>query len=75
MRPIMNSEKPDIEKFRSLVNHIPGVIYRCSGDEHQSFEFFSDELVKLTGYPQEYFMEDKQHGYTRIVHRDDRDRV
>ncbi|MFW1373526.1 hypothetical protein ACEV99_22790, partial [Vibrio parahaemolyticus] len=31
------------EKFRSMVNHIPGVIYRCIGDEDLTIEFISDE--------------------------------
>ena len=71
----MHSESLDIEKFRSLVNHIPGVIYRCSGDEYLSLEFFSDEIEKLTGYTREYFVQNKQDGYSRLVHVDDRDAV
>jgi PAS domain S-box-containing protein len=65
----------DTAKLRSLVNHIPGAIYRCRGDEALSLEFFSDEIEKLTGYPLDYFMKDKEYGYSAIVHIDDVDRL
>jgi len=62
----------DIEKFRTLINHIPGVIYRCVGDEWLSLEFFSDEIVTLTGYPRAYFEQNRRDGYTKIVYEEDR---
>jgi PAS domain S-box-containing protein len=65
----------DTAKLRALVNHIPGAIYRCRGDEALSLEFFSDEIEKLTGYPLDYFMKDKEYGYSGIVHIDDVDRL
>lgn len=71
----MHSESLDIEKFRSLVNHIPGVIYRCLGDEFLSLEFFSDEIEKLTGYDSVYFAANRQYGYSKLVHDDDREKV
>jgi PAS domain S-box-containing protein len=71
----MKSEPLDIEKFRALVNHIPGVIYRCSGDEHFSLKFASNEIEKLTGYSLDYFDKNKQHGYSNLVHDEDRERV
>ncbi|MFX5949071.1 PAS domain-containing protein, partial [Acinetobacter baumannii] len=47
------------EKFRSMVNHIPGVIYRCIGDEDLTIEFISDEVERLTGYSLNRFMNNK----------------
>lgn len=61
----------DITKLKALVNHIPGAIYRCRGDQHLSLEFFSDEIEKLTGYPVEYFMKNQATGYSQLVHEDD----
>lgn len=63
----------DIEKFRTLINHIPGVIYRCAGDEWLSLEFFSDEIETLTGYPRDYFVQDRKGGYSKIVYEEDRE--
>lgn len=61
----------DTDKLKALVNHIPGAIYRCRGDEHLSLEFFSDEIEKLTGYPVDYFIKHKENGYSGIVHKED----
>jgi PAS domain S-box-containing protein len=65
----------DTAKLKALVNHIPGAIYRCRGDETLSLEFFSDEIEKLTGYPVEYFLRNKGHGYADIIHPDDADKL
>lgn len=62
-------------QLRSLVNHVPGVIYRCRNDEQLSLEFFSDEIVKITGLPLEYFLNNRADGYSRLIHPDDLDRV
>jgi two-component system NtrC family sensor kinase len=65
----------DSQQFRQLINHIPGVVYRCFGDQWLSLEFFSDEIVHLTGYPMDYFMDNPQDGYLRILHPDDREKL
>jgi PAS domain S-box-containing protein len=65
----------DITKLKALVNHIPGAIYRCRGDEHLSLEFFSDEIEKLTGYPVEYFMKNQANGYSALVHAEDAEQL
>lgn len=63
----------DSNKLKALVNHIPAAIYRCRGDEFLTLEFFSDEVEKLTGYPVEYFMNDRRSGYSKLVHPEDHD--
>jgi two-component system sensor histidine kinase/response regulator len=72
---IQPSSDLDITKLRALVNHIPGAIYRCRGDEFLSLEFFSDEVEKLTGYSLDYFTSNRQDGYSRLVHPDDLERL
>jgi two-component system NtrC family sensor kinase len=61
------------EQFRQLINHIPGAIYRCSGDQWLSLEFFSEEIINLSGYPMSYFLSNRKDGYLSIVHPDDRE--
>jgi PAS domain S-box-containing protein len=62
----------DHEQFKTLINHIPGAVYRCEGNHTLSLKFFSDQIVKMTGYPLDYFMANPEDGYQRIVHPDDR---
>jgi PAS domain S-box-containing protein len=70
---LRENEQPDIDvtKLKALVNHIPGAIYRCRGNESLALEFFSDEIVKITGYPLDYFMQNRVDGYCDLVHKDD----
>ena len=63
------------EKFRSMVNHIPGVIYRCLGDEDLTIEFISDEVERLTGYPLNRFIENKVDGYAALIYEADMEMV
>ena len=58
------------ENIRSLVNHIPGAIYRCRGDEFVTLEFFSDEIEKLTGYTVDHFMQNRKDGYSKLVYEE-----
>jgi len=47
-------------QFSSLVNHIPGVIYRNLADDHGSIHFISNEIENLTGYTVDYFYQDRK---------------
>lgn len=69
--PVLAKSMND-EQFISLVNNIPGVIYRCLGDEDLSIVFISHEIENLTGYPQSHFMSNKKDGYAALIFPDDR---
>lgn len=60
-----------VMKLKELVNHLPGAVYRSVGDEHLSLVFFSDEIEKITGYPMDYFLNNRKTGYSSIVHKED----
>ncbi len=70
---VIYSDNLDITRLRALVNHIPAAVYRCRADDDFTLEFFSDEVVKLTGYPMAYFMENRSNGYANLVYNDDLD--
>jgi PAS domain S-box-containing protein len=75
VKPADRSANLDITKLKALVNHIPGAIYRCRSDEFLSLEFFSNEIEKLTGYPMDYFMDNRKDGYLKIIYKDDVSRL
>lgn len=58
------------EKFRLLVNNIPGTVYLSNYDEKWSKIYLNDEIEKLTGYPKSDFLENKRF-YIDLVHPDD----
>ena len=56
------------EKFRSLIENIPGVSYRCRCDENRTMEFISDEVKILTGYPASDFLQNAVRSWASIMH-------
>jgi PAS domain S-box-containing protein len=59
------------ERFRSLVENIPGAIYRCQYDAGWQMEFISDEIEKISGYPAAYFLGNRRLSLTGIIHSQD----
>jgi len=60
------------ERIRSMVDNIPGVVYRCLLDTDWTMLFVSDEIENLTGYPAaEYLGEEPQRSFVSIMHPDD----
>ncbi len=46
------------EKFRSVADNIPGVVYLCRNDERWTMMYLNDRVEELTGYPKEAFLGD-----------------
>ncbi len=64
------------QEFRTLVNNIPGVVYRCETEDPWLMIFISNEIEKLTGYPSSDFMGDERKvTFGELIHPDDRDFV
>ena len=59
------------EKFRALVENIPGISYRCALDEHWTMEFISTEVEEITGYPASDFLNNQKRSYASIIHPED----
>jgi len=66
-RSLVSSE----ERFRTLVENLPGVAYRCACDEHWTIEFISGEIQSLSGYPSSDFKNNHVRTYASIIHPDD----
>jgi PAS domain S-box-containing protein len=63
------------ERFRSLVAHIPGVVYRCTPDTHRTMEFISDAIAEISGYPARDFLHNQVRSFASITAWEDRERV
>jgi len=62
-------------QFRSLVNNIPGVTYRCLHDEHWTMLYMSDKIDPLSGYPATDFIQNAVRSYDSVIHPDDKERL
>ncbi len=63
------------ERFRSLVAHIPGVVYRCSYDAHRTIEFISDFIAEISGYPAADFLHNQVRTFVSLIDPQDLVRV
>lgn len=63
------------ERFRTMVANVPGVIYRCLGDEARSILFASEALETLTGYSTAQFVQHRSRTLRELTHPDDRETV
>jgi PAS domain S-box-containing protein len=59
-------------RLSTLMNNLPGIVYRCRADESFTMEFASRGSKRLLGYEPEELLEKGPHAFQRIVHPDDR---
>ncbi len=58
------------QKFRSLIQNAPGVIFSCDPERNWRMNYLSDQFHNITGYNPKDFLENKKR-YIEIVHPDD----
>lgn len=64
------------QRFQTtLLNNLPGVVYRCRNDENWSMEFISDGVLELTGYSPSDFLEGRVSFGQDVIFPDDRETV
>jgi len=63
------------EKFRSLVENIPGAVLHSVNDSQWTALFISDPVEEITGHPARDFMTGKVDFLHQVVHPEDRLRV
>jgi PAS domain S-box-containing protein len=59
------------ERFRTLIENIPGIVYRCAPDADWTMEFLSDDVEDITGYPASDFLGNAVRPYASVLHPDD----
>lgn len=63
-------------QMKTLVNNLPGIVYRCQNNHNWSMDYISAACEEITGYPQEYFLGSEQTGgLAKIIHADDQQDV
>ncbi|MGB2831359.1 MAG: PAS domain-containing protein [Methylotenera sp.] len=56
----------------SLLNNIPGMVYRGRNDRFWTFEFVSDGCIDITGYDPQDFISNPNLNFNLLIHPDDR---
>ena len=72
MKRIQQKIKESEEQYRTLVENMPGMVYRCAKDENWTMFFISDEIQRLTGYPVSDFIGNAVRSFAGIIHEEDR---
>ena len=54
----------------TLFNHLPGMAYRCSVDDHWTMQVLSTGCYNLTGYTREELIGNKKVSYASLIHPD-----
>lgn len=62
-------------RYRTLVENIPAVVYQCSPDKAWTMSFLSDRIEEISGYPAADFYQNRVRSYASIIHPDDREGV
>jgi two-component system, sensor histidine kinase and response regulator len=59
------------DQLGALLDHIPGVNYRCAFDEQWTMESIGEDILKLSGYPASDFILNARRSYASIIHHAD----
>lgn len=63
------------QRLRTLVENLPGIVYRCKNDRDRTMQFISNECKWVTGYSPEQFCYPEGITWGSIIHPLDRDHV
>jgi PAS domain S-box-containing protein len=67
--------REDEALWHSLVENIPGALYRCACDPGWTMEWLSDEIEVISGYPATDFIESSARTFASVIDPEDRERV
>ncbi|MDX2229752.1 MAG: PAS domain-containing protein [Leptolyngbyaceae cyanobacterium bins.349] len=59
------------KQFRTLVNNLPGAVYRGLWDETWTTDYISDAIYDITGYFASDFIHNQVRSYLSLIHPDD----
>lgn len=59
------------DNFQSLVENIPGIIYRCEIDKNWTMKYLNGSIEEITGYNSSEFINNKKRSFASIIFPDD----
>ncbi len=72
----LNSElRSEKVRYKSLVDKIPSVVYRCKNDRDWTMTYLSDVFEDVTGYATTSVINNKDISFLELIHPSDRDMV
>lgn len=54
----------------TLINNLPGFVYRCANDRDWTMEYISDGCLEITGYAPDDFVSNRNIAFNDVVHPD-----
>lgn len=62
-------------RYKELMDNIPGVFFRCACDEHWTMEHMSNGVEALIGYSVDHIVGNRVFSFASLIHHDDADNV
>lgn len=73
--PAMVGSSSSTNTLLTLLNNLPGMVYRCRDDPDWTMEFVSSGCLDLTGYSPADLVRNKVISYGSLIHPEDRQRI
>jgi PAS domain S-box-containing protein len=62
-------------QFSTLVDNLPGLVYRCRNDRNWTMEYISDGCFELTGYTADDLVNNKHIAFNDLIVKEDQERI
>ena len=62
-------------KLTTLVQNLPGMVYRAKKDDKYTLEYVSDMCLIITGYKAEELIDNKVKAYSDLINPEDKDKI
>jgi PAS domain S-box-containing protein len=62
-------------QLTTLIQNLPGIVYRCKNDAEWTMEFVSDKCYQITGYKPSELIDNKAIAYSQLIHPQDRIKI
>jgi diguanylate cyclase (GGDEF)-like protein/PAS domain S-box-containing protein len=62
-------------RLATLLDHLPGMVFRCAANAQRTIEYMSKGCLELTGHQPDQFVGNEVLSYYDIIHPNDRERV